>query len=516
MKPQPFLSLTDLPGLFAEADKCASMHDYDGAIQVLQRAQKLHPTVDRVMVKLGDAYANAYDFSAAERCFEDGVRLSPTKAGALTAVGHHWLEVRNYEAARHCFERVLEQNDVSIAILVRLQEIYLRLHRKEDAAKTAERAEQLHPGHEGTLLIRARMHRQNRQLADAEKLLRQAAAKSDADVQARSIVWYELGAVLDQQGRYDDAMSAFLEAKALLNLLAVRPTKIWRTKEILINQMRQQIAGNLLDRWRKVGATEFQPPRKLALLCGKARSGTTLLEYVLDSHPQIVSADETSVFKHKTYCALSRNLSPTTSLLSALDALTPRNLRQIRADYFRGTESFLGQPIGERLLVDKNPALTMDIPAVIRVFPECKFLVALRDPRDVCLSCFMQPAPLVADTVSWLTLEGLIDQYALIMGLWLALKPHMAGNAIEVRYESMVENLESTARPVLGFLGAPWDERVLRFHETASSKIVRSPTYVEVTKPIFKSSMGRWKNYQKYFEPHLAKLAPFLQAFGYE
>jgi hypothetical protein len=88
--------------------------------------------------------------------------------------------------------------------------------------------------------------------------------------------------------------------------------------------------------------------------------------------------------------------------------------------------------------------------------------------------------------------------------------------AIEVRYEDLVENLEGSARRVLGFLGLAWDERVMRFHEHASSKIVRSPTFVEVTKPLYRASVGRWKNYQKYFEPHLPKLAPLLQTFGYE
>jgi hypothetical protein len=102
------------------------------------------------------------------------------------------------------------------------------------------------------------------------------------------------------------------------------------------------------------------------------------------------------------------------------------------------------------------------------------------------------------------------------MGLWAAWKPCLGDLAIEVRYEDLVENLEASARRVLDFLGLAWDERVMRFHEHASSKIVRSPTFAEVTKPLYRASIGRWKNYQKYFEPHLHKLAPLLRAFGYE
>ena len=149
-------------------------------------------------------------------------------------------------------------------------------------------------------------------------------------------------------------------------------------------------------------------------------------------------------------------------------------------------------------------------------FPENKFVAALRDPSDVCLSCFMQPVNILPDTAAWLSLEDTIHHYTLIMGLWAAWKPCLGDLALEVRYEDLVENLEPSARRVLNFLGLAWDDRVMRFNEHASNKIVRSPTFAEVTKPLYRGSVGRWKKYQKYFEPHLAKLAPLLRTFGYE
>jgi hypothetical protein len=80
----------------------------------------------------------------------------------------------------------------------------------------------------------------------------------------------------------------------------------------------------------------------------------------------------------------------------------------------------------------------------------------------------------------------------------------------------MVEDLESVVRKTLDFLGVPWDERVLEFAEHARTKMVRSPTYADVTQPVYKRARGRWRNYQKYLEPHLAVLEPFVKAFGYE
>jgi hypothetical protein len=191
-------------------------------------------------------------------------------------------------------------------------------------------------------------------------------------------------------------------------------------------------------------------------------------------------------------------------------------IRRARANYFHSAGLFLGRPVGDRLLMDKNPSLTFLIPALIRIFPEIKLIIALRDPRDVVLSCFMQTIPPGQVSSAYLTLENTVEEYSTMMSLWQLLMPLLNGRFLQVRYEDMVEDLESVARKTLDFLGIPWDARVLGFDEHARRKVVRSPTYADVTKPVYKSAVGRWRNYQKYLEPHLEKLEPFVKAFGYE
>jgi hypothetical protein len=156
------------------------------------------------------------------------------------------------------------------------------------------------------------------------------------------------------------------------------------------------------------------------------------------------------------------------------------------------------------------------IPAFVRIFPETKFLIALRDPRDVVLSCFMQPQPLNQITATYLSLEGTSADYAALMSIWQTVKPLMPSPYLEVRYEDMVEDLESVARKTLEFLGVPWDAQVMGFAEHAQKKMVRSPTYADVTQPVYKRARGRWRNYQKYLEACLGTLEPFVKAFGYE
>ena len=237
---------------------------------------------------------------------------------------------------------------------------------------------------------------------------------------------------------------------------------------------------------------------------------------MLDAHPDIILAEETHVFHDEAYLPLSRGVAQAASILSLLDSTPASLLQASRKDYFRYAELFLGSAIGSRLLLDKNPSLSVMVPVVARIFPEIKFVTALRDPRDVCLSCFMQSLPLSSVSSAHLSLEGTVAEYASVMGLWRTMSQRMPNPRVEVRYEDLVGDLEAVSRRVLEFLGVPWDERVLRFNEHARGKLVRSPTYAEVPKPVFKSAVGRWRNYQKCLEAWLEKLGPFIKTFGYD
>ena len=167
------------------------------------------------------------------------------------------------------------------------------------------------------------------------------------------------------------------------------------------------------------------------------------------------------------------------------------------------------------MLIDKNPALNTLIPAAVRIFPEAKFLIALRDPRDVCLSCFTQSLSPNPISSAYLSLEGTVTQYLSVIGLWRTLLPRLRNPFLEVRYEDLVNDLEGTSRKTLEFLGVPWDERVLRFDEHALSKSVGSPSYAEVIKPVSKRAIGRWQNYRRHLEPYLARLEPIMKDLGY-
>ena len=240
--------------------------------------------------------------------------------------------------------------------------------------------------------------------------------------------WYELGAILDRQGRPDEAMAAFLEAKNMAKTNAAAYLASERLVHEKLKNVESEITAEKLRRWYD-HAPALRPPRRLALLGGHPRSGTTLLEQVLDSHPKVVSAEETTVFSTEVYLPLRRGLGDETSIVAGLESVSPGLLPKLRDRYFGCMDSLREDPVGSRLLIDKNPSLTALIPAMARVFPETKFLIALRDPRDVCLSCFMQPLPLNQVSSMFLTLEDTVAEYVSVMGLWRAVARQTAESA---------------------------------------------------------------------------------------
>ena len=496
------------------AEQAFHDRELEKCVELLERAARLDPADPGLLLQLGRMYGMRYDYKAAEDTFEKAIRLTPRKAEILAAVAQQSRDFYNTSLTERFLQRAIQEPDATPDILARLADVYERLRRSDEATQLIDRALQRDPTYAPALLVRARLAQRAGRLQEAESILRTSLSRADDEIKTKGL--YELGAILDRAGRYDEAMAAFMEAKALLRRTAAPYVEHWRRAREHAARMREQLSRDLFERWFEA-ARDLQPARRLTVLCGHPRSGTTLLEQVLDSHPDLTSAEETTNFNDYVYGRLQRSFPKGTAIVQLLESTPKDVLLSVRADYFRASELCLTQPLGDRMLIDKNPSLTLLVPAVARVFPETKFLVALRDPRDVCLSCFMQPfVPIQQVSSSYLTLEDTAEEYSALMSMWRTAAPLMKQPWLEVRYEDMVEDLESVARKTLGFLGVPWDERVLAFHEHAQQKVVRSPTYADVTQKVFKRARGRWRNYEKHLAPHLAKLEPFVKAFGYE
>lgn len=513
MKRQRSISNHTLSRVLQSVGELWQRREFAPAIAELEGACRRDPGNLGLLLDLGRLHGLRYDHAAAEACFEKAIRLAPNKAQVLTFAGRQCRDFNGDALAERYFLQALADKNPPAEAAVKLAELYERQRRSDAAAAQIDRALQQQPGLPAALLVKARLERQAGRAAEAEAILRAFPAAAEPALRASAA--YELGGILDRQGDYDAAMMAFAQAKEWLRPLATRPLHELQIMRKRLQHLYENLTPQLLQSWRQAAA-DLQPPRQLALLAGHPRSGTTLLEQVLDAHPDMVSAEETEIFYDDAYMPLMRGLPDDTAMFAGLANASPAALVHSRENYFRSMDLALAQPVGRRLLVDKNPSYTFLIPAFARIFPEIKFLIALRDPRDVVLSCYMQNLPMNQVGAAFLSLESTAAEYAALMSGWREVRAQLDHPWLEVRYEDMVEDLGAVARKTLEFLGVDWNPEVLGFDEHARKKLVRSPTYVDVTQPVYKRARGRWRNYQKHLEPHLEKLTSWVQAFGYE
>jgi tetratricopeptide (TPR) repeat protein len=412
-----------------------------------------------------------------------------------------------------CFERVLPTPHPIPDSLLELAVLYERRHRLKEAYSLIEKCLAAEPDYLEAELFKGRLLRRLKDPA-AETLFHKLANDPEADPLVRAQAWTEIAQKLDQETDYDGAMAALLKCKEFVRADEAPVLKESEALQRHLRGLAESLTPAHFQRWTQAG--QAFPLRKVAVLSSFPRSGTTLIEQVLDSHPGLVSSDEREAFGRDIFPALWRSPQTPLPTAEALDQAPAERLAGQRERYLAYMAAALNEPIGERVHLDKNPTMTLLLPGFLRLFPEGRLLIALRDPRDVVISCFTQYLPLNPNSVCFLTLERAAQRYAHDMGVWLKLRQTICAPWLEIKYEDCVRNLEHEARRALAFLDLPWDPQVLQYRQRLQSKAVSSPTYEAVSKPLYTSAIGRWKNYQKYLEPCLPILQPFVKAFGYE
>lgn len=491
---------------------------FDAAITCYEQALKLAPTHSGLMVDLSRAYALRYRFGEAEELVNRACLLHPDDPMLQIMLGRTYFMIQQFDRAIECFQTALKfelPQSRQAETLYELTRMYERLHRLDEARASVSKSLELEPHQPVLQYLLGLIERRAGNLELAEEYFDNVVQSTTAIPHTVADAWYQLSSISEKRGHHESAYEHASLAKKVLDKEAGSHRYDAADIERTARKTFSSTSDEHFDRWSKA-LEHFKPlGRGLALLTSHPRSGTTLLEQVLDSHPNLISGDELQVMADVVYLPLCNPWPSGTPVPQIMDETSDQHIEQARREYWRAMSGALRQPIGDRLLLDKNPALTGLLPIVARVFPEMKIIFALRDPRDVVTSCFFQQLPLNPVSVHFLTLESTAHHYAATMQTWLKFRNSIKNPWMEVRYENVVADLESEVRKVFQFLDLPWDESVLEYRDQVQKKHVHSPTYEAVTKPVYSTSIGRWKHYADQLEPCLEILRPYIYEFGY-
>ena len=263
-------------------------------------------------------------------------------------------------------------------------------------------------------------------------------------------------------------------------------------------------------KWSHLGALDERPDP--IFMIGFPRSGTTLLDTILRSHPSIEDIEEKPIVLN-----LINSLHELQNGdLEGLKKIRKNEIQKFRKVYFDSLESEIKNIDNSKIYIDKFPLNIIYVGEIFRIFPKAKFIISLRHPCDCVLSCFMQTFRINNAMANFLNLEDSAKLYDLVMKLWIQYTSIFPINYYEVRYENLVENLETTVRPLLKFLELPWHDSVLEFYKTAKKgPQIKTPSYDQVIKPIYSEASGRWKMYKKQTTNIYPILEPWIKKFNY-
>jgi tetratricopeptide (TPR) repeat protein len=478
------------------------------ALPLYEKLTRQYPGLAVVWYEYGNASAKLRKVKQSEQAWQKAADLDPRNAELLAMIGHQYQAARQPEQACAFFTRAADADARAINPRISLAVISEKTNRLAAAREAVEACLRINSSDDQARYFAAFLDRREGRLEKAESGLRDLIASEPKHPYVRYACRYELAQVLDRTERFDEAMRWLAEAKEMvLNLTDAKLLmRGYDQSSESVRRFTSSQPKDILHAWARffpAQKREAIPP--LALLGGHPRSGTTLLEQILDAHPGVAAADEPVAFLEV--------LQP--EFYKSAQLASPR-VNQLRRLYLEALRQDIGRDVAGKVLIDKNPSPTSRLPLWLRVFPELRVIIALRDPRDVLISCYFQNIPLNSANVNFLSFDRLAKHYGDLMDVWLGVREWDGFAWLETHYEDVVADLEREGRRVTEFLGLTWHENQARFHEQSGKKQLYSPTYQDVTQPVYRRSVARWRAYEKYLSPILPTLERYCRAFGYD
>ena len=246
-------------------------------------------------------------------------------------------------------------------------------------------------------------------------------------------------------------------------------------------------------------------------LVGFPRSGTTLMDTILRSHSKIEVLEEKptvvaakAAIRKNGYNEIHNNIFP-------IDILS-----EAKAAYIKEFRKYIKSSDTSSVYIDKLPLNLIEVPLINQLFPAAKFILALRHPFDTILSCWMQDFEINAAMANMVDLDRIVDLYCVAMETFKICRYEYNLNVHTIRYEDLLEDLKGESSALLTFLDLTWETNMEDYRATALKRgRINTPSYSQVSQPIYKEAKYRWVNYKEYLDKYSDQIEPWIQEFGY-
>jgi tetratricopeptide (TPR) repeat protein len=342
--------------------------------------------------------------------------------------------------------------------------------------------------------VQARIDAHDGRFREAAEIAQRHLKRSDLPPETRHRLGHVAGNAYEKAGEYDRAFEVHTDANR-----AVAIPFDHRDYAGYVDRLIEVFHADFVGDMARHGNRSQLP----VFIAGMPRSGTTLVEQIVDAHPQAHGAGELQDLE-AIVAGLSVELESTEPYPRCAGDLDAGDIARLAKRYL---DSLRRTARSAKRVVSKSLENYRNLGLVAVLYPAAPIIHCFRDPRDTCVSGYMSsilpgPHPYISDLRD---LGFAYGQYRRLMAHWKQVLPQPI---LEVRYEALVDDLEAESRRIIEFLGLDWHEACLQFH--ASGRIVRTASYEQVRQPIYRSSIGRYK----HFERHLGPLFEALAADG--
>ncbi|MCP4998301.1 MAG: tetratricopeptide repeat protein [Hyphomicrobiales bacterium] len=472
-----------------------SRDQYDEALRVLDDALKAGNRTVPILLSVGRAQLHKGNFEMARKACELALEDEAGSAAVYTLMGQIDHELDLYADAIKNFERAIEI-DPEFTEARNFYGIALKsLGRIDDARKQFELTLENNPSAHGTYSNIADLVKFDEDPELVEKMESIFKEAENPDAERYMGLHFAIGKAYDDLGRYDEAFEHI--------------SKGAKMKRARLNYNESELKGFFEDIKSSFDANYFKnmpfegnPTELPVFVIGMPRSGSTLVEQIISSHPKAYGAGEIKTFSH----ALG-------GLRSRYPALPkyPALVERMKPDHFRSVSDYYLNDINSQItdeirVTDKLLTNYYFVGILLALFPNAKFVHTKRNPVDTCLSAYTK---LFKDDMPHSYELGELWRYYRmyedLMAHWTKVLPK--GVMIDAVYEDVVSDTEKKAKEIVAHCGLEWDDACLAFHE--SKRPVKTASVAQVRKPVYKTSVERWKRYEK-------QLAPLVEALEYK
>ena len=468
------------------------------AVAVLERASAEFADDPHPQLVLFRRYGALGDPEAAYAALTEAARRAPDRADIQADFGHVSSERNAFDLAETAFERALAAQPDYTPAIVGPAAVLERVNREDelDALRTRAFDQAAEPA--ALAFIDALRLKRAGQFAEAL-----AALDGAGDVVSLARSMQLRGQLLDRLGRHDDAFAAFTAMNAANRDDPSDPRERAAAYRRDIAQACDLLTPDWLASWTPSPPVQRRSP---IFVVGFPRSGTTLLDTMLMAVPTVRVLEEESFIT---------DIEQELGGIAALPSLTDAAIDAARARYFTLVETVA--PLdADTIVIDKHPMHLAKVPIIRRLFPDARFVLALRHPCDVLLSCFITNFRLNDAMSSFLDLDDAAQLYDLTFRYWTKAQALFGLNVAQVTYEDLVADPETVLRPVFAALDLPWPEGRFDHRDAARARgVVRTASYAQITEPLYRHAAGRWRRYAKHLDGIALRLKPWIEQFGY-